>query len=373
MVATLRRLSEEGVSLWLAGLDRGRLTDGGLTRLVRDRYVVGATAAAVGGEAYREQLAELAAAGASAGVALRELTVRDLRLACDTLAPIHRRTAGLDGLVATRIDPACARAAGATLAEARSLCWAVDRPNLLVEIPATPEALPAISRCLAEGIGVQVSLILGQERYGQVLEAFLTGLEQAAENGLDISRISSVAAIPVALLDSAVDHELEIIGTPQARAFRSQAATALARLVYRRYEQEFRSPRWTALAGLGARPQRLLWEATEVTDSQVRDTRYVDALVAPNSVTVLTECTLAALTDHGSPVTAGRFTGGYADAERVFGYLDWFGVDLPAVAGRLERDVLAALRRARTELLATLLADLAGLGLAAVQPPTHRQ
>ncbi|MER5861981.1 transaldolase family protein [Kitasatospora sp. NPDC002040] len=369
MVGILRRLSEEGVSLWLEGVGRDRLADGGLARLVRDRYVVGVTGTPGDGDAYREQLADLAARGASAAAALRELTVRDLRWACEVLEPVHLRTAGLDGLVSARIDPAFVRGACATLAEARSLSLAVDRPNLLVEIPATPEALPAIARCLGEGIGVHVSLVLSEQRYAEVLESFLTGLELAASKGLDVSRISSVAALPVGLLDTAVDHELDVIATAETRAFRGQAGIALARLAYRRYEQVLGSARWSALAALGARPQRLLWDATGVTDRRHRDTRYVEELVAPNSVTVLSEQTLAALADHGRPASAARFAGGYADAERVLGYLDWFGIDLPELLLRLERDSLAGLRRARTELLEAVLARLTEFRLTEARSP----
>ncbi|MGW4645071.1 transaldolase family protein [Kitasatospora sp. NPDC004289] len=359
MTGILRRLSEEGVSLWLDGLGRDRLADGGLAALVGDRSVAGALAAPGTGPAYHQQLAELAARGASATVALRELTVRDLRRACELLDPVHRCTAGLDGLVSAAVDPAFARGTLAALAEARTLHQAVDRPNLLVELPATTEALPAVTRCLAEGIGVHVSLVLSPERYGQVLEAFVTGLELAAEQGRDVSRINSVAEVPVGLLDAVVDHALEAVGTEEAKAFRGQAGPALARIAYRRYEREFGSERWTVLAALGARPQRLLWSRTEMREpSGRRGTRYVDELVAPNSVTAVTEATLAEVRDHGRPAPAQRFSAGYADAERVLGYLEWFGLDLVGLLTELEREALAGLRRTRTELLESVLARL---------------
>ncbi|MFJ8040393.1 transaldolase family protein [Kitasatospora sp. NPDC096147] len=359
MTGILRRLSEEGVSLWLDGLGRDRLADGRLAELAGDRSVVGVVATPSAGPAYHRQLAELAARGASAAVALRELTVRDLHGVCTLLDPIHRCTAGSDGLVSAAVDPAFARGTLAALAEARALYRAVDRPNLLVELPATVEALPAVTRCLAEGIGVHVSLVLSPERYGQVLEAFLTGLELAAEQGRDVSRINSVAAVPVGLLDAVVDHALDAIGTEEARAFRGQAGPALARLAYRRYEAEFASPRWTALAALGARPQRLLWSHTGTDGGPGRrDTRYVDELVAPNTVTAVTERTLAAVAEHGRPARAQRFAAGYADAERVLGYLEWFGLELAELLDGLERESLAGLRRTRTELLESVLARL---------------
>ncbi|GAA1187107.1 transaldolase [Kitasatospora gansuensis] len=364
MVGILRELSGEGVSLWLDGLGRDRLADGGLTRLVRDRCVVGATGALGDGDAYREQLAALAAGGATAAIALRELTVSDLRWACEVLEPVYLRTAGLDGLVSARIDPSFIEGTCLTLAEARSLHLAVDRPNLLMEIPATPEALPAITRCLGEGIGVHVSLVLTEERYRQVLEAFLAGLELAVANGLDVSRINSVAGLPVGLLDTVLDHELDLIGTPEARAFRGQGGIALARLAYRRYERALGSARWTGLAARGARPQRLLWDATEVMDRRYRDTRYAEELVAANSVTLLSEQTLTALADHGRPASADRFAGGYADAEQVLGYLDRFGVDLPKLLAAAECEALADLRRARVELLERVQARLAEFGTA---------
>ncbi|KQV15427.1 MULTISPECIES: transaldolase family protein [unclassified Kitasatospora] len=365
MVGILRELSGEGVSLWLDGLGRDRLADGGLTRLVRDRCVVGVTGALGDDDTYREQLVELAARGATAAIALRELTVSDLRWACEVLEPVYLRTAGLDGLVSARIDPSFVEGTCLTLAEARSLHLAVDRPNLLMEIPATPEALPAITRCLGEGIGVHVSLVLTEERYRQVLEAFLSGLELAVANGLDVSRINSVAGLPVGLLDTVLDRELDLIGSPEARAFRGQGGIALARLVYRRYERELGSARWNGLAARGARPQRLLWDATEVMDRRYRDTRYAEELVAPNSVTLLSEQTLTALAEHGRPASADRFAGGYADAEQVLGYLDRFGVDLPKLLAAAEHEALADLRLARAELLERVLARLAEFGTAA--------
>ncbi|MFI1174869.1 transaldolase family protein [Streptomyces melanogenes] len=342
------RLAAEGVSVWLDGVGADRLDEGAVGRLVAAGRVGGATSV-VSGPGRGERLAALAARGATPEEAVRELSVRDLRRACDLLLPVHERTGGHDGLVSADLDPGHARDAAATVAEARALRRAVDRPNLLVRIPATAEGLSAIAACLAEGIGVDATLIFSPERHRQVAAAFLDGLERALAAGHDLAAIASVASFSLAPLDAAVDGHLARAGSPEARAMAGRTALACARLAYEAYEAGLAAPRWRALAALGARPQRLVFTSTRVAEPGYRDTVYVEELVAPDVVIALPEAVWDAVADHGE-VCGDRVRRHYADARRVLGYLPWFGVSPAAVAESLEAAGIDALTRARRSL-----------------------
>ncbi|MFB7668115.1 transaldolase [Kitasatospora sp. NPDC056138] len=362
----LRRLSREGVSVWLDDISRERLAGGGLARLIRERHVVGVTsnptvfaqALASDAEAYAEQLQDLAVRGATAEEAVRELTTYDIRWACDLLRPVHRETGGRDGQVSVEVDPRFARNPDATVAEARALWWAIDRPNLLIKIPATVEGLPAITRCLAEGIGVNATLIFSPERYEQVAEAFLAGVEQAHRAGRDLSRIASVASFFISRVDTAVDQRLDAFGTPETRALRGQAAIAGARLAHRHHGQVFGTGRWDRLAAHGARPQRLLWASTGVKDPGYSDTRYVDELIAPDTVNTMPEATLDAVADHGRVPCRHRMERYYADAQRVRDYLNWFEISYPELLETLEQDGLERFDASWAELLDEIAVQL---------------
>ncbi|WP_344076863.1 transaldolase family protein [Streptomyces crystallinus] len=312
------RLAAEGVSVWLDGADAD-----GLAEAVRAAGVTGARMRA--GDPDRAESA-----------------VRELRRACDLLLPVHEDTRGRDGLVSAGLDPGCARDAEATLAAARALWHAVARPNLLVRIPATAEGLEAVAACLAQGIGVDAALIFSPERHREAAGAFLDGLERARAAGHDLAAISSVASFSLAPLDTAVDGRLARAGSPEARAMAGRTALACARLAYEGYEEVLATPRWRALAALGARPQRLAWTSTEVGDPAHRDTRYVEELVAPDTVAVLPRALLDAVVDHAE-VYGERVRRHYADARRVLGYLPWFGISHEAVAKSLEAAALEAL------------------------------
>jgi transaldolase len=234
MTDRLANLSDNGVSIWLDDLSRSRLTTGSLACLVAHDHVVGVTTnpaifakAIAGSDAYANQMRDLWARGAVVGEALRGMTAFDVRWACDVLRPVYDATSGVDGRVSIEVDPRLAYHTEATLAEARFLWWLVDRPNLLVKIPAARQGLPAITACLAEGISINVTLIFSLVRYGDVLDAFLSGLEQAREAGRDLAQIASVASFFVSRIDTEVDARLDKIGTPAA-AVRQQAKAALA-------------------------------------------------------------------------------------------------------------------------------------------------
>jgi transaldolase len=266
MTGSLAALSNAGVSIWLDDLSRERLVSGSLAGLAARDHVVGVTTnptifakAITGGQAYGPQLADLAARGAGLGEALRALTTFDVRWACDVLRPAYDATDGVDGRVSIEVDPRLAHDTDATVAEARALWWAVDRPNLFIKIPAVRQGLPAIGACLAESISINITLIFSLRRYEEVMGAFLDGMERAHQAGRDLSSIGSVASFFVSRVDTEIDSRLDKIGTREAAALRGLAAIANARLAYQQYERVFSSPRWAELQAAGARPQRPLW------------------------------------------------------------------------------------------------------------------
>src|SRR5215831_11739612 len=254
MTDSLADLTSAGVSIWLDDLSRDRLVTGTLADLAARDHVVGVTTnptifakAISGSDAYGPQIRDLAARGVGVGEALRALTTFDVRWACDVLRPVYDATDGVDGRVSIEVDPRIARDTAKTIAEARALWWLVDRPNLFIKIPATEQGLPAITQCLSEGISVNVTLIFSLERYGQVMDAFFAGLEQAGQAGHGLATIASVASFFVSRMDTEVDKRLDKLGTPEAAALRGKAAIANARLAYELYEERFATPRWEAL------------------------------------------------------------------------------------------------------------------------------
>ena len=362
--STAQALADQGVSIWLDDLSRERLTSGNLADLVENKGVVGVTtnpsifqAAMSAGTAYDSDLARFAKDGTSVDEAVFLLTTSDVREACDVLRPVYDATDGVDGRVSLEVDPRLAHDTEATVAEAVRLAQAVDRPNVLIKIPATVEGLPAISQVLAEGISVNVTLIFSLDRYRAVMNAFLTGLEQAREAGRDLHDILSVASFFVSRIDTEVDARLEKIGSPEALALRGQAAVANARLAYQAYEEVFATPRWRTLADDGARPQRPLWASTGVKNEDYPDTLYVTELVAPGTVNTMPEPTLDAVLDHGE-VTGDTVTGGYAQATEVLDSLERLGVSYADVTAQLEREGVAKFEKSWEDLLETIRTSL---------------
>ena len=356
----LAQLSEAGVSIWLDDLSRGRLTSGGLAKLIAESHVTGVTtnpsifqAAITAGTDYDDQLADLRAAGRSADEGVFALTTRDVRDACDLFADVAAATDGVDGRVSIEVDPRLARDTAATIAQARALHAAVGRDNVLIKIPATVEGLPAISAVLAEGVSVNVTLIFALDRYRAVMHAFLEGLERAREAGYDLATIHSVASFFISRVDTEVDAQLTTIGTPEALVLKGKAGLANARLAYQAYEETFSTPRWQSLADDGARPQRPLWASTGVKDPAYPDTLYVTELVAPGCVNTMPEKTLQAVADHGQ-VTGDTITGTYAASDQVLDALDAVGVSYPEVVEKLEDEGLAKFEHAWGSLLADI-------------------
>ena len=348
MTDALARLRAAGVSVWLDDLSRERLTSGSLAARARDRGVSGVTTnptifarAITGSDAYASQLRDLKLRRAGTGQALRELTAFDVRWACDVLRPVYEAISGVDGRVSIEVDPWIAHDTGWTAAEVCAPWWLVDRPNLFVKIPAARQGLPAISAGLAEGISINVTLIFSLARYGEVIEAFLTGLERARDAGRDLSGIASVASSFVSRVDSEVDRRLDKVGTPRAAELRGKAAIANARLAYKRYEQAMSTERWKSLERDGARPQRPLWASTSVKDPAYADTRYVTGLVAPGLVNTMPEATLNAVADHGD-IPDDSIHGSYDEAQAVLGELAALGIGYDDVVQVLEDQGVAA-------------------------------
>jgi len=366
----LAQLSAAGVSVWLDDISRERLTTGNLADLIRDRHVVGVTSnptifahALASGSAYDGQLADLETRGVGLEEAARAITTYDIRWACDVLRPVYDATSGVDGRVSIEVDPRIARDTAKTIAEARALWWLVDRPNLFIKIPATEQGLPAITQCLSEGISINVTLIFALERYGQVMDAFLTGMEQAGQAGHDLATIASVASFFVSRVDTEVDRRLDKIGTTEAAALRGKAAIANARLAYELYEERFATPRWEALRQAGARPQRPLWASTSTKDPAFPDTMYVEELVAPGTVNTMPESTLDAMADHGK-VRGNTGSSGYDQARQVFADLEALGIGYQDVVTVLEDEGVAKFAASWQEMLETISTALAAAGRA---------
>ncbi len=364
MTDPLAALSDAGVSIWLDDLSRERLVSGSLAGLAARDHVVGVTTnpaifarAITSSDAYHAQVRDLSARGVDVGEALRALTTFDVRWACDVLRPVYDTTEGVDGRVSIEVDPRLARDTEATIAEARALWWAVDRPNLLVKIPAARQGLPAITACLAEGISINITLIFSLQRFEQVTDAFLDGMERARQARRDLPSIGSVASFFVSRVDTEIDSRLDKIGTGEAAALRGRAAIASARLAYQHYERVLSSQRWAALRAAGARPQRPLWASTSVKDPAYPDTRYVTDLVAPGVVNTMPQATLRAVADHGQ-VPADSIHGHYDEAQQVLGQLQEAGIGYEDIMQGLEDDAVARFDAAWEQLGEQLAATL---------------
>jgi transaldolase len=361
MSDSLKRLSAAGVSVWLDDISRERLATGNLEQLVREKDVVGVTSnptifakALSKGSAYDEQVRDLASYGVDVEEASRLITTYDIRWACDVLRPVYDRTDGVDGRVSIEVDPRLAKKTAPTVAEAKTLWWMVDRPNLYIKIPATAEGVPAIAATLAQGISVNVTLIFSLEAYDNVIDAYFDGLEQARENGHDISKISSVASFFVSRVDTEVDKRLAKVGRDELRG---RAGIANARLAYQLYEEKFASARWADLKAAGAKVQRPLWASTGVKDPAYPDTMYVVDLVAPDTVNTMPEATLDAVADHAE-VTGDSVRGTYEEARELFRELAAIGIEYDDVVTVLEEEGVEKFEVSWNELLATIRTEL---------------
>jgi len=358
------RLSEAGVSIWLDDLSRERINSGGLQKLIAERNVVGVTtnptifaSALAKGEAYDDQVALLAKTGVSVTDAVFEITTDDVTRASDIFREIYDTTDGFDGRVSIEVEPGLAHDAQGTIDQAVKLAAKVGRPNALIKIPATVEGLEAITAVIAKGISVNVTLIFSLDRYRAVINAYLTGLEQAKAAGIDITEIHSVASFFVSRVDSEIDKRLDAVGTDEAKALKGKAGVANAQLAYEVYEQAFDTERAQGLLEAGANKQRPLWASTGVKDPAVLDTTYVVELVAADVVNTMPEKTLEATFDHGE-VRGDTITGSYAAANEVMDAVAAQGVSYAEVTEQLEKEGVEKFIVSWNELLDTVSAAL---------------
>jgi transaldolase len=366
--SALSDLAANGVSIWLDDLSRELLESGDLEALIQDRGVVGVTTnptifanALSKGDRYEKQVKELVAKGADTEAAVFEITTDDVRSAADVFRPIYESSGHLDGRVSIEVDPRLAKDTARTVEVARSLWTTVDRPNTMIKIPATVEGLPAITTAISEGISVNVTLIFSLERYRAVMDAYLTGLEQARAAGRDLADIASVASFFVSRVDTEIDKRLDAIGSDEAKALKGKAGVANARLAYQAFQEVTATARWQELAAAGARVQRPLWASTGVKDPAYPDTLYVTELVAADTVNTMPGATLEAAFDHGA-ITGDTVTGAYDDAKQVLDRLETIGVSYDDVVSLLEREGLDKFEKSWTELLATVTDELERVG-----------
>lgn len=372
MTDALKRLSDEGVAIWLDDLSRKRITSGNLAELIDQQHVVGVTTnpsifqkAISHGDGYEQQLTDLATRKVTVDEAVRMITTADVRDAADILRPVFDSTDGQDGRVSIEVDPRLAHHTDATVAEAKQLAWLVDRPNTLIKIPATKAGLPAITEVIGKGISVNVTLIFSLERYREVMDAYLAGLEKAKAAGLDLSKIYSVASFFVSRVDTEIDKRLDAVGSDEAKALKGKAALANARLAYAAFEEVFgsadnstQSPdRWAALDKAHANKQRPLWASTGVKDPAYKDTLYVDDLVAPGTVNTMPEATLDATADHGQ-ITGNTIAGTYEQARAELDAIGTLGVSYDDVVQLLEDEGVEKFEAAWIDLLNSTEAEL---------------
>ena len=363
-MSTLHDLFDTGgQSPWLDNLRRDWIRDGELARWV-ERGVRGITSnpsifqkAIAGAEVYDEQFGGLIAAGSSVEDAYWDLVVADIEDALALLRPTFDASSGVDGFVSVEVAPALARDTEGTIAAARALTERIAEPNLYIKIPGTAEGLPAIRQAISEGISVNVTLLFSVERYDEVIEAYLSGLEA---NSGPLDQVASVASFFVSRVDAAIDALLTEIGTPEALALRGKAAVANAQVAYERFLERFSGPRWEALVARGARVQRPLWASTSTKNPDYPPTLYVDTLIAPDTVNTMPEGTLEAFEADGT--VARTADADLAGAHAVLDALAGLGIDLAAFTAQLEDEGVDAFVGAFDGLIDTLQAKAEALG-----------
>jgi transaldolase/glucose-6-phosphate isomerase len=343
----LQKLESFGQSVWMDVLRRGMLRSGEFKRLIAEDGVTGVTSnpsifekAIAGSHDYDEAIRILALEGRSADEMYEALTTEDIRGAADGLCGVFEKTEGRDGFVSLEVSPHLAHDTGGTLAEARRLWRAVDRPNLMIKVPATREGLPAIRALIGEGINVNITLLFGLPRYAEVVEAYIAGLEDRLAQGLPLARVASVASFFLSRIDVLLDPQLEKIAAEggergqAAFALEGQAAVASAKVAYAMYRDAFGAGRFRALADRGARTQRLLWASTSTKNPAYSDVKYVEPLIGPETINTMPMETINAYRDHGRP--ADRLAEGLDEARSVLGMLEQIGIALDRITRQLE-------------------------------------
>lgn len=356
----VRLFADCGQSPWLDNLKRDLLTSGELARL-RDAGVRGLTSnptifqkAIQGSDSYDTQFRQLLAEGHSVDACYWRLVTTDILGALDVFAPLYDSSRGGDGYVSVEVDPHLSNDPDATLEAATRIWLDVGRPNLMVKIPGTSAALPAVSAAIARGINVNVTLIFGLDRYRSVMEAYLVGLEERLAAGESLVGVASVASFFVSRVDSEIDTRLEALGSDSARDLTGRAAVAQAQLAYDEFRRTFSGDRWKRLEEAGASVQRPLWASTSTKNPAYPDTLYVDRLIGPSTVNTIPDATLEAFADHGTP--SRTVDADPEEARRIWNALGDVGVDVADVAEKLEREGLASFVASHDDLIAALRA-----------------
>ena len=361
----LRQLEKFGQSIWLDYIRRQMITSGKLLRLIQEDGLKGVTSnpaifekAISGTKDYDEAIHALVQQKKSAADIYQALTVEDIQSAADVFFPLYEKIDGRDGFISLEVNPHLARDTAGTIAEARRLWQAVDRPNIFIKVPATLEGLPAITQLISEGINVNVTLLFGLPRYEKVAEAYLNGLEKRAAQGHSLRRLASVASFFLSRIDVLVDSILQkIMATegPQATAAQNllgEVAIACAKMAYAIYQRIFQSERFQALAAQGARPQRILWASTSTKNPEYADVKYVEPLIGPDTINTMPLETLIAYRDHGKPVPS--LEKGLDKAAAILQRLPELGINLQQVTQQLEEEGIEKFNQPFDKLMATL-------------------
>ncbi|HTA12006.1 MAG TPA: transaldolase [Solirubrobacteraceae bacterium] len=360
----LQRLSGFGQSVWVDFLSRDSIHGGHLQELIDERSVVGATSnptifqkAMSEGNAYDEQLQELLAAKDDVEASFWALAERDIQDACDLFRPVWESSGRRDGYVSLEVDPRLAYDTLSTYRMAMSLHKSVDRANLMVKIPATKPGLAAIEDVIAKGHSINVTLIFSLQRYAEVAESYIRGVERLVAAGGDPRAVASVASFFISRIDTEADRRLDEASAP--RELQGKLAIANARLAYSHYLEAFSGPRWEYLVGKGASPQRVLWASTSTKNPAYPDTLYVEELIGPDTVNTMPEETIEAYQDHGEPQP--RLEHGLEDAEHLLAELERVGVDYDDLTDTLEREGVEKFSESFAQLLQALDAKRATL------------
>ncbi|MEM7116698.1 MAG: transaldolase [Chloroflexota bacterium] len=362
----LVELQAYGQSFWYDNIRRKFLHDGSLQALIDDDGLRGMTsnpaifAKAIGGsDDYDGQMQELAASGASSMDIYESLAMADIKMACDMFADLYAETSGADGYVSLEVSPHLARDTDGTVAEARRLFTAVNRRNLMIKVPATPEGIPAIQQLIGDGINVNITLMFNMKHYEDVAQAYIAGLKQLLANGGDPQKVASVASFFVSRVDAAVDKKLEALNDPAAETLMGKAGIANCRVVYQRFKQIFHGEEFEALQASGAARQRLLWASTSTKNPSYPDTMYIDELVGPETVNTMPPKTLEAFRDHGS--VANRIEAEVEDAYTTLDHLAELQIDLNEITEKLQDDGVDSFSNAFDQLINTITEKKAAL------------
>jgi transaldolase len=353
---------QQGQSPWLDFIRRNMLEDGGLARYV-ERGIRGVTAnptifaqAIAAGDDYDAQIKDLLAAGVAPADMFEQIALQDIRKACDILLPVFEDSRGADGFVSIEVSPRMAYDAQGTIDEAKRWWSSIDRPNLLVKIPATDEGIPAVEECLVAGVNINITLIFALSFYDRVMEAYLRGLERRLEAGDDLAASNSVASFFVSRVDTAVDKALDDAiaaasddaAREKLRALHGQAANANAKVAYERFGQVFGGERFARLRAAGARVQRPLWASTGTKNKAYSDVLYVDNLIGPDTVNTMPPATLDAFEEHG--VVARTIDANVGEAHEILSRLEAAGISLDAITERLQREGVDAFSKSFDEI-----------------------